>query len=444
MKKFVFSIILSFLIFCTPLFVPFAAAYTLPVGSELYAKSVYMVNLETGTVVFEKDPTLPVFPASVTKLMTALVAVEQVSDLSKTVSVYPQVVDDLSGTGAATAGLLPGEQVTMEQLLYCLLVPSSCDAANAIAIAVCGSIEEYVTLMNQKAAALGMTGTHYTNAHGLHDDAQVTTAYDLFLLAGEVIKHELLTTICATYSYTLPATNYSEARTYETTNFMINPTSSWYYKRVQGLKTGYTDAAGRNLVSLAEKDGQRYITVVMGCPAETLHGYQVHHEFDDTDMLLRWAYTDLEYQTVVEATKPIGEVKVTLCAETDYVIAVPAEAFSAIVPKESTDSILIEPHLDASQLEAPVEKGTVLGTATVRCAGEEIGTIQLVAQESCERSTFLLIKDRILRVITSTPFLVILVVLLLLVAGFVIWNVQTNRRRRRLWNSKVRDRNRDR
>ena len=330
----------------------------------------------------------------------------------------------------------------MEQLLACLLIPSACDASNILAMEICGNIEGFVTLMNEKAAALGMKNTHYTNAHGLHDPAQTTTAYDLYLLANEVIQHEVLTTICATASYTMPATNLSEARTFETTNFMINPTSSWYYKRVKGLKTGYTDDAGRNLVSLAEKDGQRYITVVLGCPAETLNGYQVHHEFDDTDALLRWAYTDLDYMCVVNSATVVGEVKVTLCAQTDYVTAVPAQDFYAIVPTKSADSVLIEPHLDKQQLEAPVQKGDVLGTATVKCAGEEIGTIQLVAQQACERNTFLLVKDRIIKVLTSKIFLILFGLILLAIAAFIIWNIQVNRRRRRLWNSKVRDRNR--
>ncbi len=440
MKKLLISIFLCILLACSPLFLFSAGAYTLPVGLEIHAKSVYMVNVETGTVVYQKDPTAAVYPASVTKLMTALVALEQTPDLQKQVTAYPQVVDDLLGTGAAVAGLFPGEIVTMDQLLHMLLIPSSCDAANVIAMEVSGSIEGFVALMNQKAADLKMENTHFVNAHGLHDDAQVTTAYDLYLLAQEILKHPQLTEICEKYSYTVPPTNIKESeRNFSTTNYMINPTSSWYYKRVRGLKTGFTDAAGRNLVSLAEKDGSRYITVVMGCPADTLNGYQVHHEFDNTDALLRWAYTDLEYTSVIDTTKPIAEVKVSLCKERDHVIAVPSKEFYAIVPKQSVDSVILEPHLDATELEAPIEKGTVLGTATVKCAGEEIGTIQLVAGETCERSFFLLITNRLWKVISSTPFIIIFILLLIGLAVFIAWNIQDNRRRRRLWNSKVRN-----
>ena len=440
MKKLLISLFLCIVFACSPFFILSAGAYTLPVGLELHAKSVYMVNVETGTVVFQKDPHQKVYPASVTKLMTALVALEQTPDLQTQVTAYPGVVDDLLGTGAAVAGLFPGEIVTMDQLLHMLLIPSACDAANVIAMAVSESVEEFVALMNQKAADLNMENTHFTNAHGLHDDAQSTTAYDLYLLANEILKHPQLTEICEKYTYTVPPTNIKESeRVFSTTNYMINPTSSWYYKRVRGLKTGYTDAAGRNLVSLAEKDGSRYITVVMGCPAGTLNGYQVHKEFDDTDALLRWAYTDLEYTSMIDTTKPIAEVEVTLCKERDHVMAVPEKEFYAIVPKQSVDSVIIEPHLNTTQLEAPVTKGTVLGTATVKCAGEEIGTIQLVAAETCERSLFLLVVNRIWNVLTSTVFIILFILLLLALLVFIIWNIQVNRRRKRLWNSKVRN-----
>ncbi len=443
MKKIIFSVFSCFfaLLLAVGGALPPAAAacYTLPAGTQLHAKAVYMMNVETGTVVYELDPHRQVYPASVAKLMTALVAVELSPSLDEKITVYEGVVDDLLGTGASVAGLLPGEQLTMRQLLGCLLVPSACDAANAIAIALCGSVEAFVAQMNLRASTLGMNDSYFTNAHGLHDPAQVTSAYDLVQLGKEILNHPELTELCASVSYTLPPTNLKqEERVFETTNFMINPTSSWYYRRVQGLKTGYTDDAGRNLLSLAEKDGRRYLTAVLGCPVETLNGYQVHHEFDDTDALLHWAFTDLDYLCVVQTTRPVGEVKVTLCADTDYVTAVPSADFYAIVPSQSAESVLLEPHLTVTELRAPVEQGTPLGTATVLCAGEEVGTVQLVAQQSCKRSLLLWIRDWFVRF--SKVLLVIAAVLVLLIAAFVVWNVRVNRRRRRLWNSKVRDR----
>ena len=442
MKKFVISMFLCLILSFSALATPIVQAYTPPPDVVVHAKSVYMVNLETETVVYEKDPTDIIYPASLTKLMTALVAMDLTPDLNKKVIVYPDVVEDLWGTGAATAFLYPEEEVTMEHLLNLLLIPSACDAANVIAMATCGSKEAFVNLMNQKAAELGMTNTHYVNAHGLHDPAQTTTAYDLYLLAKEVVKSPLLTKICGTTSYTLPPTNISGERVYNTTNLMMLSSTDWYYQRIQGLKTGFTDEAGRNLVSLAEKDGQRYITVVMGCPPEDADGYSQHYEFDDTYKLLYWAYTDLTYKNVINTTQPVEEISVTLCKETDFVKLVPEKEFYAIVPQKSADNVILSPKLNVQTLEAPVEKGTVLGTADVMCAGEKVGTINLVAQETCERNQGMYVMDRIkkgvLAVVTSPWFWIPLLILVAAVTLFVVWNVRDNRRRRRLYNSKVR------
>jgi hypothetical protein len=148
------------------------------------------------------------------------------------------------------------------------------------------------------------------------------------------------------------------------------------------------------------------------------------------------AQGELEYMTVVETTKPVAEAKISLCKETDHVIAVPSEDFNAIIPKDSLDSIIITPHLSQEEWVAPVEKGTVLGTATVTCAGAEIGTIDLVAQETCKRSFFLLIWSWI----THPICLAIYAVIALAIIAFAVWNVRMNYRRRKMWSSRSRRR----
>ncbi|MBR4867706.1 MAG: D-alanyl-D-alanine carboxypeptidase [Clostridia bacterium] len=414
-----------------------ASAYTLPPDVEVFAKSVYMVNLETGMVVYQKDPNAILYPASVVKLMTALVAVEQCPNIKTGFAVYPQVVEDLQNAKTDTFGLVAGEQVTLEQMLNLMLVPSFCDASNAIAVQIGGSIDGFVKLMNEKAAALGMKNTRYTNAHGLHDAKQVTTAYDQYLLAREIIKHKELVEICGQSSYTMPATNHhKEEQSFTTTNFMVNPFSDWFYKRVQGLKPGFSEEAGRNMVSLAEKDGQRYITVVLGSPIEKVNGYHQHKEFDTTYNLLYWAYTELEYLTIADVNQPVTELGVSWCKETDHVIVVPAEDFQAIVPKDAADSTILTPTLKKDRLLAPVKKGKVLGTATITCAGQEIGTVDLVAKNTCKLSFAMLIWS-----IVSHPICLVLYGIIAVAAiAFLVWNVRVNYRRRRLWNSRSRRR----
>ena len=143
----------------------------------------YFYNVETDTVVYEKDADKQMEPASTTKLMTALIVSEHVTNFDLPVTAYSTVESDFTGLGASVINIKAGEQIsTRDDLLYALLIPSACDAANVLAVHVSGSTEKFVELMNQKAAALGMTGTHYTNAHGLAQDGLYTTARDLVIL----------------------------------------------------------------------------------------------------------------------------------------------------------------------------------------------------------------------------------------------------------------------
>lgn len=438
MKKYTFSLILAFAVIFTCFCPIYASAYTLPAGTEIEAQSAILYNVETDTVVYEKDADKQMEPASTTKLMTALIVSEHVTNFDLPVTAYSTVESDFTGLGASVINIKAGEQISTRDLLYALLIPSACDAANVLAVHVSGSTEKFVELMNQKAAALGMTGTHYTNAHGLAQDGLYTTARDLVTLGKEVLKNSMLAEICSKTYYEIPATNMSDVRKIFTTNYMMETTSPYYYKRVKGLKTGYTEKAGRCLVSYAEKDGAEYIGVVMGCKTKDENGNEHHYEFDDTDALLRWAFTNLTYSCTVTASDPVAEVKVRLCSETDHVLALPKEDFYAMIPSGSKDSIIIEPHLDSDAVTAPVDQGQVLGYASVLCAGEEIGQVELVAAEPCNRSGWLSFLDILKTIFTSKIFLTAVAVVIIVIAALTVFSIHDTRRRRRLFNSKIR------
>ncbi len=440
MKKSIISFILMLVLIVIPTFTMPASAYTLTAGIEITAKSAALMNVETGSVVYSKNADERVFPASTTKLMTALVVSEHVSDYNEIVSAYDSVVTDFLGTDASSIDLLPGEQMSIKDLLHALLIPSACDAANALAYHICGNIEDFVALMNQKAAELGMTGTNYVNAHGLHEDMQYTTASDLLKLANAVIQVPLLKEICGINYYVIPATNLKDKRPIFTTNFMMNANSRWYYRRIKGLKTGFTEYAGRCLVSLAEKDGQEYICVVMGCPNKNEAGQDWHYECEDTDALVRWAYNNLVYTCTVNKDTPVGEIKVNLCKETDHMLVIPKEDFYAMIPSNSKESIIVEQHLKTSEVNAPIQQGQVLGYATVFCAGEEIGTVDLIASDNCKKSGWLTFISIIKIIISSVIFRVIIALIIILITGFIILNIRYNQKRRRMFKSKMRNR----
>lgn len=441
MKKLLAFILCAFTI--TALVRP-AAAYTLPASTVVHAKSALLYSLDTDAIVYEKDADLVTYPASLQKMMVALLVVERESDFDRVLTASANAVNDLLGTGAAVANIKIGEEMTVRDLLYCLLLPSACDAANVLAEAYGGSIAGFVTLMNEKAASLGMESTHFVNAHGLHHEEQRTTARDILKLALEVVQSEELMAIVSETRHIIAPTNKSEQRVLVSTVWLQDKMTNYYYKYAKGIKTGFTDNAGRCVVSTAEKDGSRYLCVVMGCAEKDENGKKIRYEFVDSKALYEWAFDDLIKARLVDLDKPVTEIKVELCSQKDFMQLVPSENLTAIIPRDAEKSVLLEPVLESTSVEAPIAKGDVLGYAIVRCAGEELGRVDLVAASSLERSELLAFWKNFKAVITSPFFLILVGALILCVVAFVLLVIYQNRNRRRTRRVRSqRDRDRD-
>lgn len=216
-----------------------------------------MIFMDNDEEVFNKNYNKRTAPASLTKIMTALVALENCEDLSLPVTISQYAIDSLVGTDSSTAGLVPGETVTMYDLLNCLLVKSANEAAIAIAEYVGGSVPAFLEMMNKKAKELGCKDTNYVNVHGLDQEGHYTTAHDLYLICKEAMKNPTFEKIVGQTSYTLPKTNMSEERVLPATNFMMNSNyTDCYLSYVTGIKTGTTDDAGRCIITKASKNGQ--------------------------------------------------------------------------------------------------------------------------------------------------------------------------------------------
>ncbi len=413
------------------LFASPSLAYTLPASTVVHARSALLYSLDTETIVYEKDIDETMYPASLQKMMVALLVIEREPNLDRTLTVSSNAVNELLGTGAAVANLKAGEEMTVRDLLYCLLLPSACDAANVLAETYGGSIAGFVDLMNEKAAALGMESTHFANAHGLHHDDQHTTARDILQLALAVSQSEELMTICSSTRHIIEPTNKNDRRVLVSTVWLQDKMTNYYYKYAKGIKTGYTESAGRCVVSTAEKDGSRYLCVVMGCAEKDEQGNRVRYEFVDSKALYEWAFSDLTKARLVELDKPVTEIRVELCSQKDFMQLVPAETLTAIVPKEAQSSVILEPVLNSQSVEAPINKGDVLGYAVVKCAGEELGQVDLVAAGSLERSELLAFWKGFKNVVTSPLFLILVAVVILLIVGFILLVIIQNRNRRR-------------
>ncbi|MBQ6569119.1 MAG: D-alanyl-D-alanine carboxypeptidase [Clostridia bacterium] len=410
------SLLLIFSVCAAP--IAGSAAYPLP-DIEVSSKYIYMVNVDTDTVVFDVDSHVKAYPASTTKIMTCLVAMKHCPDLANTmVTVNPKALSDLWGTDSSVAGLKSGEVMSMLDMLYCLMLPSGNDAALAIAyfLSPDGTIASFVEMMNDEAQALGCNDTHFANPHGLHDDDHYTTAYDLYLIAREAMNFPVFKEIVKTQSYTIYPTNLSKQRSIANPNYMLNRFRESYYAPTTGIKTGSTSKAGYCLVSSASKNGFTYILVTLNAPMEK---YGLNLCFADAKKIFMWSFNNLTLTQVVTEGEIIAEVPVELAWNIDHVSLAPVSDYKALLPKTvSPSSVLVEIEKEA-KVTAPVKQGDILGKATLIYANSVIGEVELAATEDIERSQFLYILSVASKIVTSPIFIICMVSVVALVAAYI-------------------------
>lgn len=372
-------------------FAPCVSAVSFIPEFDIYSEAVCLVNLDTKDVLFEKNADKELTPASLTKIMTAVLVLEHfqndISALSTTyVSGGYECFDELYLTGASTADIRNGEKVSYKDLLYALMLRSACEAANIIAVNIGGTLGGFADMMNLKAAQLGMDSTHFTNAHGLFYEDHYTTARDMTVLIEYAMTLPMFSEIACAPTYEMEATDYHEQRTISHTNSMMMKGSEYYYEYVKGIKTGTLDEAGRCLASTAYKDGYRYLLVTLNAPQYDQNGNAVMYNMIDHKNIYEWAFDTFEYTTLISGTEEIAEVPVEYGDGVDYVIVRPAEEFSRIWSKRvPIDSV--HKNIDLKQnVIAPIKEGDVLGTMELQYGGETMTAIDLVATTDVARS----------------------------------------------------------
>jgi len=440
MKKAIIFIICFVLVFAGVPVTGAKAAYntvleTIGTRSEI----ILLASLDNGSVIFSKNAGTRVQPASLTKIMTAALVLEKCENLDEIVTVPTYTIRMFDNTDSSNANLKPGEQISVLNLLYCMLVQSANEAAAILADYVSGGIEEFVSLMNARAKQLGCNDTHFINPHGLDEDGQYTTANDILKLAKHALTFPVFETVTETQKYTVPKTNLSEERELTNTNSLMNKgIRDYYFEYAKGIKTGTTSGAGRCVVSKAVKDGYSYLAVVMRAPLTDIDGDGVDENcaFTDCKAVFQWTFENIKLQPVANPNQIIAEVPVRLSWSVDHVKLSPKEEVLALVPAGiDAGGVLVETVENSlpKSVDAPVVKGQVLGKAKVLYAGEEIARVDLVAADAVSRSVVFYAVSLVKKALNTFLFKLFAAIIAAVVAAYagLVFTVNLKRRKKR-------------
>lgn len=426
MKKIISIVLITLLLIgLTPL-VSFAAAQP----PEIIAETAVVIDAKTGQVLYNKNMHDQRFPASTTKLITALLAIENL-DLSKTVTIDAET----PFTEGSRVYLLEGERVTVDQLLYAMMLESANDAAVALGKEIAGSIPAFAERMNRKAIELGAKNTNFVNPNGLHDDNHVSTAYDLAMIAKEAMKNEKIRELVTTYRYIIPATNMQETRYLYNTNRLIYDEKTKVdvngvlrvakYEGATGIKTGYTSKAGGCLIAGAIRGDTELISVVL---KSTDAG-----RFADSIALLDYAFDNYKSVKAMNAETVIGEINVKR-GSINRVDVVAADSVYATLPAEASPSIVNTKVVLDKNVRAPVEAGQKVGVVEIYEGEKLVGTIDAVAAEEIPEGGLLSIigiSDNTAKVIERVISSILLFIVFLFVVYVILKRRQIRRRRQR-------------
>jgi D-alanyl-D-alanine carboxypeptidase (penicillin-binding protein 5/6) len=395
-------------------------------GPELSAKAVYLVDLDSGYPLYSLDSGYPRSPASLTKVMTVLLALEAVdrgeASLDDVVTAGLDCQNGMSDDSSSVY-IVAGEQMTLRDLLYCAAVSSGNDACNVIASYLGGGIPNFVERMNARAAELGCTTTRFVDPNGLSND-NITCAYDLYLITRAAMGYPAFMEICDTTAYTVSATNLNPARELKNSNALISAEGiygpGYLYEGAHGIKTGYTRAAGYCLISTAERDGMRLLAIVMGCDGPYLSDITERKNFSDTALLYDWAFANFTPRTILSEDTVLDYVDVNLAEGDARVGLKPQRSVNFPLPnnvepgKEDVRITLYD-----QELSAPIEAGTVLGEAHVFYDGREFASVRVVASGSVELNRWEYFKQRIRAFLSQTEVLIVIIAIAVLLAAYL-------------------------
>lgn len=375
-----------------------ADAYAFTPPFTINSASGIVVNLDSDTVIYEKNADRQEMPAHLAQIMTAIVVMENCPDLDNTtitMSVNPKTVfqgyeepDDIRYAGIESADTL-----TVREYLYAMMLTSGCEAAYMLAsYGGGGSQDTFVGMMNQKASEIGCTGTHFTNPTGLYDPYQITTARDMMLITKYALENvpgfeEIATAdTFTTTSRSLVVSYALNGWTWDHSNTMTASENLFYYEGVKGIKTGNLNKCGRSIATMATQDGITYLVILLSAPFENENGDLMFYHIEDATDLLNWAFSSFQYTTIIGNDEEIAELPVMDGSESNFVLVKPQNSVSILWCTDVDTSAVQRVPTYYENISAPIEKGDVLGTLDLKFSGDVIASTPLVAVSDVKRS----------------------------------------------------------
>jgi len=392
------------------------------------ATAAVVYELNSGTMMYSSNIDERMYPASLVKVMTALLAVEN-RNLNSTATVTQEALN--AALGSTSAGLQAGEQLTVLELLYCMLTGSANDAAAVLAVHIGGSIESFVGMMNSRAAELGCTDTNFTDPHGLGSRNQYTTARDMVRIFAAAAENETFCEIFGAVKHTVPATNHSPERELKTVNYLMDKTSESYYdSRVTGGRTGTASDRSRCLGVIANAGNMKAVAIVFGAKSQfAADGYTVEHygSFREISQLLNatissYRIAQVFYEDQILAQRPVSN------GDNDLVLS-PAGMQTVIVPKDIDLSEITYRFTDAGKIySAPIVQGSPQGSVEVWYGGKCLAKAMLVA-----RNHVAVAADKRVTLQNSSGIGTVLLVIVLLIAvgAFILYARRVRARKKR-------------
>ncbi len=397
---------------------------------QIQAETGIVIDAKTGMILYDKNMNEQRYPASTTKVMTALLTLENL-DLDQTVTIDSET----PFTGGSRIYLLEGERITVRELLYALLLESANDAAVALAKEIAGTVPDFADMMNQRAKELGAKNTNFVSPNGLHDDDHVTTAYDMAMIARYAMTNETFRDFVATYKYTIPATNMQETRyLYNTNRLIYDQKTKLYvngikreakYEGATGIKTGYTPEAGGCLIAGAIRGDTELIAVVLKSTDEG--------RFADSIALLDYAFENYKSIHALDGGTDLGQISVKRGSERK-VNVVAAESAYATVPIDASDSLIQTKVVLEDRIQAPVKKGQAVGVVEVYEGDQLVGQVDIVTTEEVPEGGLLSIvgiSDKTAKKIEIILGGVALILMLFLIFYIVLKRRQIKKRKQR-------------